>query len=55
MSWRSGDYGPGINYDKIKGNGADGHFDIHFLNSVRHKDGQVDVEHQAMVRIAAGQ
>lgn len=55
VSWRSGDYGPGINYDKIKGNGADGHFDIHFLNSVRHKDGQVDVEHQAMIRIAAGQ
>ncbi len=55
VSWRSGDYGPGINYDRIKGNGADGHFDIHFLNSVRHKDGQVDAEHQAMIRIAAGQ
>jgi len=55
VSWRSGDYGPGINYDKIKGNGADGHFDIHFLNSVRHKDGQVDTEHQVMIRIAAGQ
>lgn len=52
--WRSGDYGPGINYDRVKGNGADGHFDIHFLNSVRHKDGQVDAEHQAMIKIAAG-
>lgn len=55
VNWRSGDYGPGINYDRIKGNGANGHFDIHFLNSVRHKDGQVDPEHQAMVRLAAGQ
>ncbi|MFS8500306.1 MAG: LysM peptidoglycan-binding domain-containing protein [Caldicoprobacter sp.] len=55
VSWRSGDYGAGINYDRIKGNGADGHFDIHFLNSVRHKDGQVDAQHQAMIRIAAGQ
>ena len=54
VNWRSGDYGPGINYDKIKGNGADGHFDIHFLNSVRHKDGLVDEQHQAMVKIAAG-
>jgi len=55
VTWRSGDYGPGINYDRIKGNGADGHFDIHFLNSVRHKDGKVDAEHQAKIRIAAGQ
>ncbi|MGI6189492.1 MAG: LysM peptidoglycan-binding domain-containing protein [Clostridiales bacterium] len=54
VNWRSGDYGPGINYDRIKGNGADGHFDIHFLNSIRHKDGLVDNEHQAMVKIAGG-
>jgi len=32
----------------------DGHFDIHFLNSTRHKDGEVDWSHQANVRIAAG-
>jgi len=38
-SWRSGDYGAGTNYDYIKGNGIDGHFDIHFYNSTRHKDG----------------
>jgi len=52
--WRSGGYGPGTNFDSIKGNGADGHSDIHFLNSVRHKDGQVDEQHQAMIRLAAG-
>ncbi|NLD47680.1 MAG: LysM peptidoglycan-binding domain-containing protein, partial [Clostridiaceae bacterium] len=40
-SWRSGDYGAGTNHDYIKGNGIDGHFDIHFYNSTRHKDGKV--------------
>ncbi|KRQ87115.1 hypothetical protein ABG79_00913 [Caloramator mitchellensis] len=51
---RSGGYGTGQNLDKIKGNGMDGHIDIHFLNSTRHKDGAVDKEHQAMVKKAAG-
>ena len=54
VGWRSADYGPGYNLDMIKGNGAHGHFCIHFLNSIRHVDGRIDAKHQAMVRIAAG-
>jgi hypothetical protein len=50
---RSGGFGRGQNLDVIKGNGMDGHFDIHFLNSTRHKDGQVDSRHQEAIRIAA--
>ncbi|MTI47341.1 MAG: LysM peptidoglycan-binding domain-containing protein [Firmicutes bacterium] len=53
-SWRSDDYGAGLNFDYIKGNGMDGHFDIHFLNSTRHKDGRVDDSHQINVKISAG-
>ncbi|SCG83899.1 peptidoglycan-binding LysM [Proteiniborus sp. DW1] len=53
-TWRSGGYGAGTNYDYVKGNGIDGHFDIHFLNSTRHSDGKVDTEHQKNVKIAAG-
>lgn len=51
---RSEGYGKGQNLDVIKGNGMDGHFDIHFLNSTRHKDGQEDPQHQAAVLKAAG-
>jgi len=51
---RSGNYGTGQNLDFIKGNNMDGHFDLHFLNSTRHKDGTVDQNHQAKIRIAAG-
>ena len=51
---RSDGYGRGENLDVIKGNGMDGHFDIHFLNSTRHKDGQEDPEHQAAVLKATG-
>jgi peptidoglycan hydrolase-like protein with peptidoglycan-binding domain len=51
---RSGNYGYGQNFDAIKGNQADGHFDIHFLNSTTHKDGTVNSAHQANVKIAAG-
>ncbi len=51
---RSDGYGTGQNLDVIKGNGMDGHFDIHFLNSTRHKDGQKDPQHQAALLIAAG-
>ncbi len=54
-SWRSGDYGEGTNYDYIKGNNMDGHFDLHFKNSTRHIDGQIDSTHQNNVKIAAGQ
>lgn len=53
-SWRSGDYGAGYNFDWVKNNGMDGHFDIHFANSTRHKDGKRDEKHQACVKIAAG-
>lgn len=42
----------GIEY--IAGNNFTGHFDIHFRNSTRHKDGLVDAAHQAQIRIAAG-
>lgn len=35
-------------------NGVDGHFDIHFPNSTRHKDGQRDEKHQYNTLIAAG-
>jgi len=38
----------------IKDNAFDGHFDIHFLNSLRHKDSQIDPSHQAAIKIAAG-
>jgi hypothetical protein len=51
---RSEGYGTGENLDVIKGNGMDGHFDIHFLNSTRHKDGQEDPQHQTAVLKAAG-
>lgn len=50
---RSGDYGRGQNLDVVKNNGMDGHFDIHFLNSTRHKDGKVDPQHQALIKEAA--
>jgi hypothetical protein len=49
---RSTGYGRGQNLDVIKGNGMDGHFDVHFLNSTRHKDGQVDPRHQAAIKVA---
>ena len=51
---RSDNYGTGDNLDVIKDNGMDGHFDIHFLNSTRHKDGKEDMDHQKNVLIAAG-
>lgn len=53
-SWRSDDYGAGYNFDWVKGNGADGVFDIHFANSVRHNDGKVNAKHQSNIKIAAG-
>jgi len=53
-SWRSGDYGAGINFDWIKNNGINGHFDIHFLNSTRHNDGNVDTGHQQNIKISSG-
>jgi LysM repeat protein len=38
----------------ISGNGFDGHSDIHFLNSTRHKDGKPTPSHQKDILIAAG-
>lgn len=38
----------------ITTNGVTGHFDIHFANSTRHKDGQRTEEHQLNVLKAAG-
>jgi len=49
---RSDGYGTGENLDVIKGNGMDGHFDIHFLNSTRHKDGKIDTAHQEAIKKA---
>ncbi|WP_226670410.1 LysM peptidoglycan-binding domain-containing protein [Metabacillus litoralis] len=40
--------------DYIRNNGITGHFDIHFKNSTRHKDGKIDSSHQEKVKIAAG-
>lgn len=50
---RSEGYGRGQNLDSIKNNGMNGHFDVHFLNSTRHKDGKEDPKHQASVMKAA--
>mgnify|MGYP001216099615 CR=1 FL=1 len=51
---RSDNYGYGPNYDSIAGNGMDGHFDLYFLNCLRHKDNQIDPMHQQNVLIAGG-
>ena len=53
-SWRSGDYAAGTNYDWIKNNDMNGIFDIHFLNSTRHKDGEIDLKHQELIKASAG-
>lgn len=39
----------------IADNDFTGHFDIHFLNSLRHKDNQIDPDHQKAIKVAAGQ
>lgn len=51
---RSDNWGYGPNYDKISGNGMDGHFDLYFLNSRRHKDNGIDASHQYNVLISGG-
>ena len=38
----------------IVDNGVTGHMDIHFANSTRHKDGEIDYSHQDNIKIAAG-
>jgi len=50
---RSGGFGTGQNLDVIKGNGVDGHFDIHFLNSRTHGTNVMQQEHQNVVQRAA--
>jgi len=50
---RAGGYGRGQNLDVVKGNGMDGHFDVHFLNSKTHGTSRIDPEHQACVKRAA--
>jgi len=52
VGYRSGGYGAGTNLDKVKGNGMDGHFDIHFYNSKTHGTNKVDKNHQNMVSAA---
>lgn len=54
VSWRSDNYGPGYNLDWVKNNDINGVVDLHFANSVRHKDGLVDTAHQDNIKIAAG-
>lgn len=54
-SWRSDDYGAGINYDYIKGNDAHGHFDLHFYKSIGHSSGTENATHQKNVLKSAGQ
>lgn len=51
---RSDGYGYGQNLDRISGNTMDGHFDMYFLNGLRHKDNQIDPDHQKMILIAGG-
>lgn len=51
---RSGGFGSGTNLDAVKGNGMDGHFCVHFLNSRTHGTNKVDAKHQANIKIAAG-
>ncbi len=51
---RSDNYGYGPNYDAISGNGMDGHFDLYFLNGLRHKDNKIDPSHQQNVLVSGG-
>jgi peptidoglycan DL-endopeptidase CwlS len=51
---RSDNYGTGPNYDAIAGNGMDGHFDLYFLNCLRHVDNKIDSVHQYNVLASGG-
>lgn len=51
---RSDNWGTGPNYDSITGNGMDGHFDVYFLNCLRHVDNKMDPQHQLNVMISGG-
>lgn len=52
VNGRSGDFGSGVNLDAVKGNGMDGHFDIHFYGSKTHSTDRVDEEHQEAIQKA---
>lgn len=54
VSNRSGGFGRGYNYDRIKGNGISGHLCLHFRGSHLHKNDKSDPQHQHCVRVAAG-
>ena len=45
---------PHSDYDYIDDNGVYGHMDIHFKNSTRHKDGQINPDHQSAIKVSAG-
>ncbi|SCZ79836.1 peptidoglycan-binding domain-containing protein [Acidaminobacter hydrogenoformans] len=49
---RSGGFGTGQNLDAVKGNGMDGHFDVHFLDSRTHSTNKVDSKHQEAIQKA---
>ncbi len=51
---RSDGFGYGYNYDRIKNNGVDGHFCLHFRDSRLHANNAVDSKHQAAIKRAAG-
>jgi peptidoglycan hydrolase-like protein with peptidoglycan-binding domain len=53
VSNRSAGYGRGINLDKVKDNGCNGHMDIHFKNSKTHTTNRVLASQQSMVKKAA--
>jgi hypothetical protein len=50
VSNRSNGYGSGLNLDSVKGNGMDGHVDLHFLNSLTHGTQVKDSAHQNNIR-----
>ncbi len=52
VSGRSAGYGRGYNFDAIKGNGMNGHMDIHFKNSRTHSTNVTQKVHQDMVKKA---
>lgn len=53
LSSRSQGYGRGCNLDKIKNNGMNGVFDVHFLNSRTHGTNRVNGAHQNAIKEAA--
>jgi hypothetical protein len=50
---RSDNYGRGVNLDAVKGNGASGVMDIHFLNSRTHSTNTLQKSQQDMVKKAS--